>query len=133
LKNFIYIYTKQFTNQNNKTMGFVSFVKKLFGAQEEVTETPQVVEPTATVEVVAQTPVVESQITDSVTTSNPTADVVVNTESAVVDTSTSVTETVSIKEDAATNKKVVIRKKTYKPKANVTKKSTSKSGLSNNG
>lgn len=116
-------------------MGFVSFVKRLFGAEEKVTETSQVVEPVAAAvqaveiaPVVEQSPIVETQITDAVTTAEP----VVNTAPAV-SVSDSITDTVTIKEDAKSNKKVVIRKRTYKPKANVTKKSAHKGGLSNNG
>lgn len=101
-------------------MGFVSFVKKLFGVKETTVEvkenteeiqavvintTPELVKeelPSVTQENVLENSVVESQITDSVTSQHPTEDVV---------------------ETVKSNKKVVIKKRNYKPKTEVTKKS----------
>lgn len=112
-------------------MGFVSFVKKLFGAKTEVSETsqlgqefqPVVINPTTEVvetlpppveEIVVSESLVESQITDAVTTPTPTEDIV---------------------ETVKSNKKVVIKKRTYKPKTEVTKKSipSNRKRVSNHG
>lgn len=99
-------------------MGFVSFVKKLFGSKTEVTETTPLVEEVQPQESSISTPEI-TQETTGVLASSPE----ITTQITDSVTSTTLAPVEDVVEVVKSNKKVVIKKRSYKPKANVTKKS----------